>query len=35
MPQRLDWKEFLLSDEEEKADTEAFKKAFAPFDPVS
>jgi hypothetical protein len=34
-PERLDWKECMLTDEEDKADAEAFKKAFAPFNTVS
>ncbi|KAG6376305.1 CwfJ C-terminus 1-domain-containing protein-like protein [Boletus reticuloceps] len=30
---RLDWKSCILSEEEDRADVELFKKAFAPFDP--
>lgn len=30
---RLDWKTCILSEEEDNADVELFKKAFAPFDP--
>lgn len=30
---RLDWKMCILSEEEDKADVELFKKAFAPLDP--
>ena len=33
MQERFDWKACLQSDGEDKADAEAFKKAFAPFDP--
>lgn len=33
IPHRLDWKASVLSEEEDKADVEMFKKAFAPFDP--
>lgn len=31
--ERLDWKTCILSEEEDKADIELFKKAFASFDP--
>lgn len=33
MPERFDWKKCVQSEEEDKADVEAFKAAFAPFDP--
>lgn len=33
MPERLDWKACMLTEEEDKADAEGFKKAFAVFDP--
>jgi hypothetical protein len=33
MPDRLDWKICMLSEEEDKAEAQAFKGAFAPFDP--
>ena len=33
MQERFDWKTCLQTEEEDKADAEAFKKAFAPFDP--
>ncbi|KAF5330347.1 hypothetical protein D9619_005485 [Psilocybe cf. subviscida] len=33
-PDRLDWKACMLSEEEDRADAEAFKKAFQPFDPA-
>lgn len=33
-PERLDWKACMLSEEEDKADADAFKKAFQPFDPA-
>jgi len=32
---RLDWKACMLSEEEDRADAEAFKKAFAPFNPFA
>jgi hypothetical protein len=35
MPDRLDWKACTLSDDEDNAEAQAFKKAFAPFDPSS
>ncbi|KAF7440558.1 hypothetical protein PC9H_000904 [Pleurotus ostreatus] len=35
MPERLDWKECVLSQEEDTADATAFKAAFAVFDPSS
>ena len=34
MPERFDWKECTQSDEDDKADTQAFKTAFAAFDPT-
>ncbi|KAF5380851.1 hypothetical protein D9615_004106 [Tricholomella constricta] len=33
MPDRSDWKACMLPEEEDKADAQAFKAAFAPFDP--
>ena len=33
MPERLDWKACMLTEEEDKADAEGFKKAFATFEP--
>jgi hypothetical protein len=33
MPDRLDWKACMLTDDEDKAEAQAFKGAFAPFDP--
>ena len=33
-PDRLDWKACMLSEEEDKADVQAFKTAFAPFNPA-
>ncbi len=33
MPERFDWKECVLSQEEDTADATAFKSAFAAFDP--
>ncbi|PPQ66465.1 LOW QUALITY PROTEIN: hypothetical protein CVT26_011223 [Gymnopilus dilepis] len=33
-PDRLDWKACMLSEEEDKADAQAFKTAFAPFNPA-
>lgn len=33
VPDRLDWKACTLSDEEDRKDAQAFKTAFAPFDP--
>ena len=35
MPQRYDWKACMLSEEEDRADAEEFKKAFSPFDPFA
>jgi hypothetical protein len=32
MPDRLDWKACMLSEEEDRADAQAFKAAFAPFE---
>ncbi len=34
-PKGHDWKECTLSEEEDRADAQAFKQAFAPFDPSS
>ncbi|CAA7271593.1 unnamed protein product [Cyclocybe aegerita] len=34
-PDRLDWKACMLSEEEDKADAQAFKTAFAPFNPCA
>jgi hypothetical protein len=34
MPDRLDWKACALSESEDKADAQAFKAAFDPFDPT-
>ncbi|CAL1705644.1 unnamed protein product [Somion occarium] len=34
MPERFDWKECVQSEEEDKADAESFKAAFAKFDPT-
>ncbi|KAJ6531281.1 CwfJ C-terminus 1-domain-containing protein-like protein [Mycena capillaripes] len=33
-PERLDWKACTLPDDEDRADAQAFKAAFAPFDPT-
>ncbi|KAH7921377.1 nuclear protein [Leucogyrophana mollusca] len=33
IPDRFDWKACMLAEEEDKADVQAFKAAFAPFDP--
>jgi len=33
IPDRVDWKACMLPQEEDKADVEAFKAAFASFDP--
>ncbi|KAG6862054.1 hypothetical protein C0995_007184 [Termitomyces sp. Mi166 len=33
MPERFDWKACMLPEDEDKADAQAFKAAFAPFDP--
>jgi hypothetical protein len=33
MPDRLDWKACMLPEDEDKADAQAFKTAFALFDP--
>jgi len=35
MEDRLDWKACLQSEDEDKADVQAFKAAFAPFDPTT
>ncbi len=32
-PSRADWKVCMLSEDEDKSDAQAFKAAFAPFDP--
>lgn len=32
-PDRLDWKACMLTEEEDKEEAQAFKAAFAPFDP--
>lgn len=32
--QRMDWKQCIQSEEEDKLDVEAFKKVFAPIDPL-
>jgi len=34
MPNRLDWKACMLSEDEDRADAQAFKTAFAPFNPA-
>ncbi|KAJ7481198.1 CwfJ C-terminus 2-domain-containing protein-like protein [Mycena galericulata] len=34
MPERLDWKACTLGEDEDRADAQAFKAAFAPFDPT-
>ncbi|KAF7337976.1 Nuclear protein [Mycena venus] len=34
MPERLDWKACTLPEDEDRADAQAFKAAFAPFDPT-
>ncbi|KII88125.1 hypothetical protein PLICRDRAFT_41246 [Plicaturopsis crispa FD-325 SS-3] len=34
MPERMDWKACMLSEEDDRADAQAFKAAFAPFDPT-
>jgi len=34
-PDRFDWKACMLSEDEDKAEAQAFKAAFAPFDPSS
>ncbi|KAJ7256491.1 CwfJ C-terminus 2-domain-containing protein-like protein [Mycena haematopus] len=33
-PERLDWKACTLPEDEDRADAQAFKAAFAPFDPT-
>ncbi len=33
MPDRADWKACMLSEDEDRADAQAFKTAFAPFNP--
>ena len=33
MPDRFDWKVCMLSEDDDKAEAQAFKAAFAPFDP--
>ncbi|GLB34795.1 putative zinc knuckle [Lyophyllum shimeji] len=35
MPDRFDWKACMLPEDEDKADAQAFKAAFAPFDPCA
>lgn len=35
MPERLDWKACMLPEEEDRADAQAFRTAFAPFDPLA
>ncbi|KAK7040914.1 hypothetical protein VNI00_009510 [Paramarasmius palmivorus] len=35
MPDRVDWKACMLNEDEDRADAEAFKQAFAPFKPDS
>ena len=35
MDERADWKECAQSTEEDTADAQAFKAAFAPFDPTA
>ncbi|KAF9469231.1 CwfJ C-terminus 1-domain-containing protein-like protein [Collybia nuda] len=35
MPDRVDWKACMLPEDEDKADAQAFKTAFSPFDPSS
>jgi hypothetical protein len=34
MPERLDWKACTLPEDEDRADAQAFKNAFLPFDPT-
>jgi len=34
MPERLDWRACTLSEQEDQADAQAFKVAFAPFNPI-
>jgi hypothetical protein len=34
MPDRFDWKACMQSEEDDRADAQAFKAAFAPFDPT-
>jgi hypothetical protein len=34
MPERFDWKECAQSEEQDREDAQAFKLAFAPFDPT-
>jgi hypothetical protein len=34
-PERLDWKVCMLTEEEDRADAQAFKAAFAPFNPAA
>ncbi|KAJ7461518.1 CwfJ C-terminus 2-domain-containing protein-like protein [Mycena latifolia] len=34
MPDRLDWKACTLAEDEDRADAQAFKAAFLPFDPT-
>jgi len=35
IPDRFAWKACMLSDDEDKAEAQAFKGAFTPFDPSS
>ena len=35
MPDRIDWKNCMLSEQEDKIDAEAFKKDFGPFNAVT
>jgi hypothetical protein len=35
MTARLDWKACMLTEDEDKADAQAFKAAFASFDPTT
>jgi len=35
MPERIDWKNCMLSEEDDRADAEAFKKVFTPFNTVT
>jgi hypothetical protein len=34
-PDRMDWKSCMLSEDEDRADAQAFKVAFTPFDPTN
>ena len=33
VPERMNWKACMLTEEEDRTDAQAFKTAFAPFDP--